>query len=138
MADQPKKKGELLGQPWWVWAAGAGAILLGYWYFKTHSSQAAAGKAGQGSAGGRAAGGGGGSRLGVTFSDLNQWARDHQAPVRPRSGGGGTGGGGTGGGTGGSGGGGTGGGGGQTPEPPRHRRGTLPPRKTFGPPTAGG
>ena len=78
MADT-QKKGELLGQPWWVWAAGAGAVVLGYIYLRSKAKAGQQGQAPPSRPAGQAP-----SRLGVSFTDLGQWARDHQAPVKPR------------------------------------------------------
>lgn len=64
-------KKELAGQPVWLWAAGAGVILLGYLYFRSHSSASS----GQPSAG--TPGGGGKSSATSTWKE---WLVQHNAP----------------------------------------------------------
>jgi hypothetical protein len=38
---------ELAGQPLWLWAVGAGVVVLGYLYFRSHSSTTPASSSGQ-------------------------------------------------------------------------------------------
>lgn len=81
MADQPGKGKELLGQPWWVWAAGAAAIIGGYLYIK-HKSATQSSTSG----GPRPVSAAGPTKVGLTFTDLNKWMNDHQKPVHPKRG----------------------------------------------------
>lgn len=79
------KKGELLGQPWWVWAAGAGALVLGYLYLKSHQQQASTPQG----AGGQRGGGAGGGGMPWSTQSLSLWIKDHHGHHHGGGGGGG-------------------------------------------------
>lgn len=72
------KGGEFLGQPAWIWAVGAAAVLLGYLYIKSKSSQQPA--SGQG--GPRQ----GGAPTGWTTNTFKIWVRDHHGQPGPKPG----------------------------------------------------
>ena len=59
---------EFAGQPLWLWLAGAGVVVLGYLYFKSHSSQPSQ----------QAQTGGTGKS--TSTSSFKEWIVQHQAP----------------------------------------------------------
>lgn len=65
-------KKEIAGQPVWLWMLGAGAVVLGYLYFKSRSSQQPGQQGGQGGRAGTATGGG-------QYS-FKEWITQHQGP----------------------------------------------------------
>jgi hypothetical protein len=70
-----------LGQPGWMWAVGAGVIVLAYLYLKSHQSPQQAGQGGgQGTGGGGRQGGAG---TGWTATSFTSWVTDHQGPPNP-------------------------------------------------------
>lgn len=85
-------KGQFLGQPTWVWVAGAAAIGVGLLYMRRQDQQQAGKKGGQGG-GGR----GGGNqdhtvwreifvhdnRTGISWEQLLHWLHDHQGHPQP-------------------------------------------------------
>jgi|SRR6516162_7221230 hypothetical protein len=72
-------KKEIAGQPAWLWAVGAGLVIVGYLYFKSHSASSSA-PAGGGTPGG---GGGGGTATGGGQWSLKEWVTQHQASPAP-------------------------------------------------------
>ena len=75
-AAPARKGGEFLGQPTWIWAVGAGAILLGYLYIRSKSSTS-----GQGTGSGAPRQGGG--PTGWTTDTFKIWVRDHHGQPGP-------------------------------------------------------
>ena len=79
-AKPPAGKGkEFLGQPAWVWAAGAGAVILGYLYIRSKSSSPQ-----QAGGGGQRRAGGGYGPAGWTTDTFKIWVRQHQGSPRPK------------------------------------------------------
>ena len=74
-AGRPPAKGEggkLMGQPAWMWAAGAGVVILGYLIIRSKSSKSGQGS-GQGTGAQRPQGGPGG----WSTQTFKIWVRDH-------------------------------------------------------------
>lgn len=66
-----KKNGEFLGQPGWIWLAGAGVVVLGYLYLRAHPSTPASGS---GTGTGQQ---GAGTPTGWTTETFKTWTTQH-------------------------------------------------------------
>ena len=58
---------EFAGQPLWLWLVGAGIIVVGYLWFKSHSSSQAPAQTG-------------GTGKSTSTSSFKEWIVQHQAP----------------------------------------------------------
>lgn len=72
----PAKGKEFLGLPTWMWAVGGAAVILGYLYIRSKSSQ----QPGQGSGTPRQ----GGGPTGWTSDTFKIWVRDHHGQPGPK------------------------------------------------------
>lgn len=79
-ASRPPASGgkKVLGLDPWMWAVGGAAIILGYLYIKSKSSQ----QQGTGSGAPRQ----GGSPTGLTADSFKIWIRDHHGQPGPKPG----------------------------------------------------
>lgn len=80
----PPKSGGIAHQPWWVYAAGAGALLLGYWYFSRNSSSASSGTGTTSTTSNVAPSGLSGAQLLTWIADQQQSAAVSQPVAKPK------------------------------------------------------
>lgn len=73
------KKDGPLGIPVWGWAVGGVALVVGYLWFKSHSSSSSSGSSGTAKSGGGAAGPGGGNER---FTEVIREWQGHRKPPK--------------------------------------------------------